>query len=222
MSVTKSKSKSSSQAFSMKKRQTKNIKPKSNHVTKKIKRKKRRRPKRKNKKILKELYITFGIFFILLITVLKITITLPKIEGYSMIPTLEDGNRVVVNKFEKIKRFKLVYFKDKMGNVGAVRRIIGLPGDRIKYVNDQLWINEQDVYERFLEKSLHKIHDSEMTFTEDFTLEQVTGEEVIPSEKYFVLGDNRSFSSDSREYGLIDKSQIIGTIDFRLFPLHKF
>lgn len=206
----------------MKKRQTKNIKPKSNHVTKKIKRKKRRRPKRKNKKILKELYITFGIFFILLITVLKITITLPKIEGYSMIPTLEDGNRVVVNKFEKIKRFKLVYFKDKMGNVGAVRRIIGLPGDRIKYVNDQLWINEQDVYERFLEKSLHKIHDSEMTFTEDFTLEQVTGEEVIPSEKYFVLGDNRSFSSDSREYGLIDKSQIIGTIDFRLFPLHKF
>ncbi|MGX7273275.1 signal peptidase I [Enterococcus haemoperoxidus] len=218
MSATKSKSNPSSQAFPVKKISSKKIKQRSKYPSKTFKRKKKRHSRRK---IVKELYQTFSIFFALLLLIQKMTIALPKVEGYSMIPTLVDGNRVVVNKFGQVKRFKLIYFKDTTGKIGAVRRIIGIPGDRIKYKNDQLWINEQEVVERFLENSVHKVQESTMKFTDDFTLIQAIGVEAVPMGKYFVMGDNRPFATDSRVYGLIDESQVVGTAEWLLFPLRK-
>ncbi|WP_207696410.1 signal peptidase I [Enterococcus sp. DIV0212c] len=218
MSVSNLQSKPSSQAFSAKKSSSRKIKQRVNVPSKSMKRKKKRHSRRK---IVKELYITFGIFLALLILVQKMTIALPKVEGYSMIPTLVDGNRVVVNKLGQVRRFKLIYFKDETGKIGAVRRIIGMPGDRIRYKNDQLWINEQEVVERFLEKSVYKVQESGMKFTDDFTLAQAIGVDAVPVGKYFVLGDNRPFATDSRAYGLIDENKIVGTVEMLLFPLHK-
>jgi signal peptidase I len=57
-------------------------------------------------------------------------------------------------------------------------------------------------------------------FTEDFTLKEVTGESKVPKDSYFVLGDNRQNSSDSREYGFIKKTAITGEVKFQFYPIH--
>ncbi|WP_107995328.1 signal peptidase I [Trichococcus paludicola] len=142
-----------------------------------------------------------------------------QVVGDSMVPTLETGDRLILNKLAEINRFDIVVFPAPDGtDEEYVKRIIGLPGDEITYFQDELYINGKKIEEHYLE-ALRE--DSDQALTGDFTLFSLTGEATVPEDMYFVLGDNRNVSKDSRVFGFIPAAQIEGTADLRLWPLNK-
>jgi signal peptidase I len=142
-----------------------------------------------------------------------------QVVGDSMVPTLETGDRLILNKLAEIDRFDIVVFPAPDGtDEEYVKRIIGLPGDEITYFQDELYINGKKIEEHYLE-ALRE--DSDQALTGDFTLFNLTGEATVPEDMYFVLGDNRNVSKDSRVFGFIPAAQIEGTADLRLWPLNK-
>nr|MBO1353599.1 signal peptidase I [Enterococcus sp. DIV0212c] len=145
---------------------------------------------------------------------------LPKFKGYSMVPTLRDGDRVYVNKLGKRKTFELVYIQLPGTKEKEIRRIIGLPGQKIAYKNDQLQIDGENRDEKFIFDEQQISQENGRLYTDDFSIFTLTGKPEIPAGKYLVLGDNRPYSVDSRQYGLIDEQAIIGVVEMRILPLH--
>lgn len=147
------------------------------------------------------------------------------VDGASMMPTFEDGDKVVVNKIGPIlkeyKRFDVIVFETKK-DVSYIKRIIGIPGDQISYQNDELFINGKKVEEPYLKEYKKALNDNG-TLTEDFTLVEYLGEVVVPDGYFFVLGDNRRRSTDSRDpsLGFVSKDTILGTAKIVFYPLQN-
>ena len=144
------------------------------------------------------------------------------VEGESMMPTLQNGNKLVVGKLGyqigDLHRFDVIVFHAN-AKEDFVKRIIGLPGDKIVYKNDQLFVNGKKVNEPFLE--VYKRKTPGVKLTGDFSLKEITGENTVPEGKLFVLGDNRLGSWDSRHFGFISSSQVVGKVDLRYWPLNE-
>jgi signal peptidase I len=144
------------------------------------------------------------------------------VEGESMMPTLEEGNKLVVNKIGyqigELNRFDVIVFHASEKK-DFVKRIIGLPGDRIEYRDDQLWINGEKYPEPYLEKYRKEILDDRLTG--DFTLKERTGEKIVPKDHLFVLGDNRRGSLDSRHFGFVSVNQVVGKVNLRYWPINE-
>ncbi|WP_422392077.1 signal peptidase I [Enterococcus sp. 7F3_DIV0205] len=222
MTKSKRKKPSSNERIRTTSKKTRNHhKRKATAVRKKTTRYGRKRKRKNYKKIMLELTITLIISSILFLLLSFFTFSLPKMEGYSMMTTLEDRDRLFVNKLGAVKRFSLVYYKDPVSGAKSIRRIIGLPFESLYYKNDQLFINDTETVERFIDKQLTTSKNSNSTFTKDFSLNEVLGNLQVPKGKYFVLGDNRSYATDSRTFGYIDEKDIIGVIELRIFPLHR-
>ena len=157
-------------------------------------------------KILKSL-LPYIIILIIVVLIRTFIITPAVVNGDSMKDTLLDNEVVLVNKLyvnvSDIKRFDIVVINENGEHI--VKRIIGLPGEKVEYKNNKLFINDKEV-------------NNELKFkdTEDFVYEKVE------SDKYFVLGDNREISKDSRIIGTINKDDIIGKVSIVLFPFTKF
>lgn len=155
---------------------------------------------------LKYLIVIAIVFFIALFV-----ISFEQVIGPSMKGALDAGDVTIVNKlvykFRTIKRNEIVSInqKDKI----MVKRVIGLPGEHIEYKDNKLYVNGSLILENNISVE-----------TKDFKLEDI-GYETIPKDMYFVLGDNRTNSSDSREFGLVKKDEIIGKIVMRLYPFSK-
>ena len=141
-------------------------------------------------------------------------VSVTQVVGNSMYSTLKDGDVLILNKF------KYRFFDIKRGDIISlenddtkylIKRVIGLPGDSISIKDNTLYINGEVYIENYLEEGL--VYD-------DFELTSL-GYQVIPDDMYFVLGDNRADSVDSREIGLVSKDDIIGKISFRIWPLNK-
>lgn len=133
-----------------------------------------------------------------------------RVEGSSMVPTLKDGDILVLNKLShNYKRFDIVVVSTNKSKI--VKRIIGMPGENIEYKDNKLYIDGKVIEDKTVEA------------TDDFTLKELYGMNRIPDGYYFVMGDNRDGSSDSRDYriGLIKKENILGKTIFRLFPFNK-
>lgn len=143
------------------------------------------------------------------------------VSGQSMMPTLQNQDRVLVSKISKkfgdIDRLDLVVFHSDE-NEDYVKRIIGVPGDVITYENDTLYVNEERVEEPFL-KTYEAYNDPNDRFTEDFTLESLTGKKQVPEGSYFVLGDNRRQSLDSRYFQFVKKDEMVGKLVARYWPM---
>lgn len=145
------------------------------------------------------------------------------VKGASMMPTLVDHDRVIVNKIgptlQSYDRFDIVVI-EMNEETNYIKRIIGLPGDKIEYKDDQLYINGEKYNEPYLDQYKNELKDTG-TLTYDFTLEQNLGETTVPEGHYFVLGDNRRVSNDSRnpEVGFISEEQIMGTTNIICWPM---
>ncbi|MGG4265444.1 signal peptidase I [Peribacillus simplex] len=144
------------------------------------------------------------------------------VDGQSMMPTLENHERIILNKFgtkiSDINRFDIIVFqvtKEK----DYIKRVIGLPGDHIEYRNDTLYINGKKYEESYLTKSKkeYKIKNQPLTF--DFKLEDYTGENVVPENELFVMGDNRQNTTDSRQIGTISIDKVKGKANFVYWPI---
>lgn len=161
----------------------------------------------KSKKLIKE-YLPYVIIIIIIILIRSFIVTLVRVDGNSMVDTLHNGEILVLNKLDRnYKRFDIVVIK--YNNERLVKRIIGLPGEQIRYRNNNLYVNGKKIEEKFIKEN-----------TENFNLTEL-GYNKIPKDCYFVVGDNRNNSLDSRYIGLIKKEQIKGTTNIRLFPFNK-
>ena len=157
-----------------------------------------------------KLLVVVVVILFLMIYIVSVT----QVVGNSMYSTLKDGDVLILNKF------KYSFFDIKRGDIISlenddtkylIKRVIGLPGDSISIKDNTLYINGEVYIENYLEEGL--VYD-------DFELTSL-GYDVIPDDMYFVLGDNRADSVDSREIGLISKDDVIGKISFRIWPLNK-
>ncbi len=143
------------------------------------------------------------------------------VDGYSMMPTLHNHERMIVNKLAyKIgmpHRFDIIVFHAEEGR-DYIKRVIGLPGDRIEYKNDTLYINGKPYKEPYLDEYKKQLSDGG-PLTESFTLEELTGRSTVPPGHLFVMGDNRRFSKDSRHIGFIPMSKVVGKASLVYWPL---
>ena len=163
-------------------------------------------------KFMKEIlpYICVIIFVILL---RHFIITPIQVVGTSMVPNLENGELMLLNKitynFNDVERFDIVVvdYPDEP----LIKRIVGLPGEKIEYKNNKLYINNKLVAEKFDTNGK----------TGNYDISE-SGYKVIPEDMYFVMGDNRINSTDSRSIGPIKKEQILGKANFVLYPFNKF
>lgn len=140
------------------------------------------------------------------------------VSGDSMYPTLHNGDRMVLSKVGDIHRFDVVILKAPDENVEYIKRVIGMPGDTIEMKSGVLYINGKKIDQPFINtEALAK----QTVFMDDFTLESLSGESKVPEGKYFVLGDNRGVSKDSRMIGFIDRSAIEGKAVFTIWPFGR-
>lgn len=161
------------------------------------------------KKVIKELY-PYVIIVVCVVLFRSFIATPVRVDGDSMRETLYNGDILILNKLDNnYERFDVVVVN--YNNSKLVKRIIGLPGENIEYKNNKLYINNKE------------IDDVETIRTLDFSLEELYAIEKIPENHYFVMGDNRGNSLDSRDYrvGLIKKEDIVGVTIFRLYPFNK-
>lgn len=138
------------------------------------------------------------------------------VDGRSMLPTLEDGNYLIVSKLgykitSPSKGDIIVAETDNLSNDGKskkiVKRVIGLPNDHIVVKNGSVYLNDKKLNENY-------IKDSYTDGSVDI---------IVPKNEVFVMGDNRLESQDSRaiSLGTINKSDILGKVVIRLFPFNK-
>lgn len=131
------------------------------------------------------------------------------VDGQSMQPTLENDDFLLTERlstrFDRLQRGDIIVFLYP-GNIAEryVKRIIGLPGDQIRIRDGQVYVNDTAIQEPYTSSS---------TFTRQ------AKEWTVPEDSYFVLGDNRQNSSDSREWGYVPHSNVIGRVSARFFPL---
>lgn len=172
-----------------------------------------------NRPIYRKKTVLWGIGLSVLLVFRFLLFTNYVVEGESMMPTLQQGNLLIVNKWEDIHRFDIIVFHAN-AREHYVKRVIGLPGDRIVYKNDVLYVNGKPMEEPYLKPYKRKLIDGKLTG--DFTLEELTGKKTVPKGVVFVLGDNRLNSWDSRHFGFVKMSRIVGKVNVRYWPVREF
>ena len=170
------------------------------------------------KDILKTVVVTFVAFFIVTTFFFKPIV----VKGTSMSPTIANGSigfsSIVHKNINGIKRFDIVVVKLDRKNEDLIKRVIGLPGETVTYINDQLYINGTAIEETFLDEEYVKAESAKTKngqFTNDFTV-------TLGENEYFCMGDNRIVSADSRVYGAFDSSKIKSVGVLVLYPFSKF
>ena len=157
--------------------------------------------------------LSYVIVIVIALLIKNYIFTPVKVNGSSMEPTLKDGDIMILNeigyRLNGVNRFDIVVVKKNGESDRIIKRVIGLPGETVSYKDNKLFINGEKVEEDFN-------HD----ITHNFDLSEIN-ETVIPDDYYFVVGDNRGNSKDSRMIGLISKSEIKGKTSLIIYPFNK-
>jgi signal peptidase I len=132
-----------------------------------------------------------------------------RVEGTSMLPRLEDHDRLFINKFvyhiASIERGDVVVFHyPRDPEKSYIKRVIALPGDRLRIDHGTVWLNGRRLSEEYVPEEFQDTHSM--------------AEMIVPAGGYFMMGDHRSISSDSREFGPVERSLIYGKAVFVYWP----
>jgi signal peptidase I len=135
-----------------------------------------------------------------------------KVEGTSMMPSLDDQERIFINKFvyriEPIQRGDIVVFRyPRDPQKSFIKRVIGVAGDHVRIVDGRVYLNGKLLVEDYVPR----------LYQDDRSYQDV----VVAPDSYFVLGDHRSLSNDSRDFGPVDSSYIYGKAVFGYWPMDK-
>lgn len=181
------------------------------------------------KRATRDMFMEYAPYLIIIafVVIIRIFIATPiDVNGSSMNPTLKSNDIMILYKLTKrvrgIKRFDIVVIDTDSGKL--IKRVIGLPGDKIKYETETnedgaeisyLVVNGEKVEEEFLPDTYKNA-----TCMGEWTIcnEEIT----IPDNEYFVMGDNRGDSKDSRMIGTIEYDKILGTTELTIFPFNRF
>ena len=143
---------------------------------------------------------------IVILLIKKFIISPIRVNGASMNDTLNNGDIMIMNiigyKFQDIKRFDIVIVDE--GSELIIKRVIGLPGETVEYRDNNLYINGKKMNDKYGSNK-----------TNDFSYK-------VPKGEYFVLGDNRGNSMDSRVFGSFSKRKILGKTKLTVFPFSRF
>src|SRR3954469_9997872 len=136
-----------------------------------------------------------------------------KVEGVSMMPGLDDQERIFINKFvyrwEPIERGDVVVFRyPRDPSKSYIKRVIGVAGDLVLIEDGRVWVNGKLLSESYVPN--------------EFRDERSFAEYKVPPHSYFVLGDHRNLSSDSREFGAVPDRLIYGKAVFVYWPVERF
>ena len=156
-------------------------------------------------KFIKEL-IPYLVIILVVVTIRTFIVTPIVVQGESMVPTLDGGEVMVLKKYDtNYDRFDIVVVNKSVEGDNLIKRVIGLPGETIRYRNNALYINDkviEDIY----------------AYGDTGNFQEIT----LGEDEYFLMGDNRAISLDSRALGIIKKQEIEGTVGIVLFPFNKF
>jgi signal peptidase I len=135
-----------------------------------------------------------------------------KVEGTSMMPSLDDQERIFINKFvyriEPIQRGDIVVFRyPRDPQKSFIKRVVGVAGDHVRIVEGRVYVNGNMLVEDYVPGA----YEDGRSYAEV----------VVPPDSYFVLGDHRSLSNDSRDFGPVDASYIYGKAVFGYWPVEK-
>lgn len=195
-------------------------------------------------KFIKDWWSVFAVLIIMIVA--RIFIFTPIIvDGHSMDPTLEDGERMIIIKTTKISRFDMVVSDEitenadgQKSNKKIIKRVIGMPGDTIEYQNDVLYVNGEKTDEPYLKEYqalfkkdrlqktysyneyFQKLAENSSAFTTDST-GSANFKVEVPENQYYLMGDDRIVSKDSRIIGTVSKSSISGEPKIAIWPLNK-
>lgn len=150
--------------------------------------------------------IFFIIYTVVMLLILPSLISITKVEGESMLPTLKTGQFLIVDKIasKDIKRNDIVIATSLLSfNHQVVKRVIGLPGDKFQIKDKKVYINEVCLDEPNIIWT--KESESDLVLQETIT---------IPKDHYFIMGDNRDNSYDSRRGGVVSMENILGKVLF--------
>lgn len=152
-------------------------------------------------------YLPYIIVIIVVLLIKAFVVTPIRVNGPSMLDTLEDKDIMILDeisfKFKGLKRFDIVVVNYKDEKI--IKRVIGLPGETVEYKDNKLYIDGREVKEEF---------SHEVTANVDSI--------KIPKDHYYVMGDNRVNSTDSRIIGPVSIKNIKGTTKLTVFPFKRF
>lgn len=149
--------------------------------------------------------IPYLIIILVVMTIRTFVITPIAVSGESMVPTLAGGELMLLKKYDtNYKRFDIVVVNKNVEGDNLIKRVIGLPGEKIRYRNNKLYINDEIIEDTYAYGD-----------TENFK------EITLDDDEYFLMGDNREISLDSRSIGIIKKQEIEGTVGIILYPFNK-
>ncbi|HEY3930079.1 MAG TPA: signal peptidase I [Candidatus Koribacter sp.] len=135
-----------------------------------------------------------------------------KVEGTSMMPELTDQERIFINKFvykiEPISRGDVIVFRYPLDpSKSYIKRVVAIEGDRLRIDDGRLYVNNRRVRETYV--------------PEDYIDTRSYPEMIVPPHAYFVLGDHRNLSQDSRDFGAVPEELIYGKAVFAYWPMDK-
>ncbi len=154
-------------------------------------------------KVIKEV-IPYIVIVVVVVLIRTFIITPVRVDGDSMKNTLKNGDILLLYKLSSINRFDIIVLDEEKDNEKIIKRVIGMPGETVAIKNGKIYIND-------------KVIDDEYAYGETSDYNKVT----LKDDEYFILGDNRLISKDSRYFGPIKDNEIKGKIVFRLFPFTK-
>ena len=159
---------------------------------------------RRIRKIIKE-YVPYIIIILTIILVRIFIVTPVRVSGDSMVPTLNNGEIMLLYKLSDINRYDIVVVSASVEGDEIIKRVIGMPGDSVEVVGGRLYINDEEVVDTYGSGT-----------TGDFY------KVFLARDEYWVMGDNREISKDSRVFGKIKRKDIKGVANFVLYPFSKF
>ncbi len=155
-------------------------------------------------KIIKEL-IPYLVIILVVLVIRTFVITPIVVQGASMEPTLLGNEVMILKKYDtSYERFDIVVVSKSVEGDNLIKRVIGLPGETIRYTDGNLYINDEVVKDKYA-----------FGTTNDFR------EVKLGKDEYFVMGDNRGVSLDSRSLGIIKHNEIEGTVGIVIYPFNK-
>lgn len=154
-------------------------------------------------KLLRSL-IPYIIIIVVVVFIRTFIVTPVKVDGTSMYPTLDGDEIMLLNKLGHIDRFDIVviHLNDEESNL--IKRVIGLPGETVEIRDNKIYVNDE-----LLEDSYG--------YGTTYNIDPIT----LSEDEYFVLGDNRIISLDSRVFGKVNRTEIKGTTNIIMFPFSK-
>lgn len=158
--------------------------------------------------------LEIGLLAVGIYLVITFAIETVHVIGLSMYPTLNSDDLLIASKvdyhFHPPQRGDIVILKPPFGQSDLIKRVVGLPGDRFQIKDGHVYINDRKLDEPYINPA------------EPWTVNAFANEQVIPSGYYFVMGDNRNHSTDSRAFGPIRADDIEARAWLRIWPLDKF